>query len=694
MFRVSINLLIFATTLILLLILPSINSAAEQKPSANSEADSSRVPPSFSKNYFNLPYIPIENGWTDIVPNLDYEVTDEKITLGNVTINTDNFKFYIGSPESINPQLSEIREFVGDEIILLTVTSSILNNDSKKSLELIDDTGKTLWSYNFTSENLKAIERISTLVNKSLGDKQNPISSLAARLDFQELIKTSTKKSEFRLCLKQSLYDFNSEICSPFYRMISPFNNAKHRYRASNLVTTITGGFNENMTPAGSIPMKNDPLIIIIKSKNQFSISLKIKAAPLLTSQWMDFFKETTNGSTQIVLVGKDFSPSEINTQKLKIIGDKEWNSQIGWLPPLEDENYKNYWFLKLENGKNKIYFPSLGGIPLTYSVDTTKVPDRSERVAIENSSFKSTYAQKLKVYGIISSDTTLSSNEKLNPTNSTIRIAKSKGNSKNTVNPQEPVKFVWDFELGRPGEDSIGNLTLTTKENLNWKTQYSVHRGWQTEFSFRIGGATPGPSHFNVSTEFAFNHWFEHMFNSSNRAWSIQRWGISLKHHSPQKSYATSSTQGQPVKLQLTTLDLKYRLTPGLWEKDESWGLVAGMESAELNAIKAQFLGVGFFWARTMPQFFDYFFNIISYFRYPKWVDLDFVYYTTPLKSSILISGANYALNFHGKILWTKRFFGEAGFGLKTYRFGDKILDKQTWYSAYYGTLGLGFNF
>jgi hypothetical protein len=147
------------------------------------------------------------------------------------------------------------------------------------------------------------------------------------------------------------------------------------------------------------------------------------------------------------------------------------------------------------------------------------------------------------------------------------------------------------------------------------------------------------------------------------------------------------------PISLQLTTLDLKYRFTPGLWERDETWGAILGAEDVLVNNIHGALAGAGLFWARSMPKIFDDIMNWFPFMSYPKWVDMEMIYYLTPLSNTITTGNSpTYSLNFHGKILWTKYFFGEAGFGLKAYDYGTET--KAVRLQALYGTAGLGLNF
>jgi hypothetical protein len=94
------------------------------------------------------------------------------------------------------------------------------------------------------------------------------------------------------------------------------------------------------------------------------------------------------------------------------------------------------------------------------------------------------------------------------------------------------------------------------------------------------------------------------------------------------------------------------------------------------------------------MPKVFDELLNEFRFLKYPKWVDMEFIYYTSPTDSKTRIKFPNFALNFHGKIIWSKYIFGEAGFGVKQYNFDNKTTRLNMTFGSLYGTAGLGISF
>lgn len=246
------------------------------------------------------------------------------------------------------------------------------------------------------------------------------------------------------------------------------------------------------------------------------------------------------------------------------------------------------------------------------------------------------------------------------------------------------------------PDKEKWNRSYLITKDDKReYKSYLDMYRGYAGEASLRLtglaasGGTTAGMVEAHVA------YWFNSVAGWDQYYLSRQRWGVSAKYVSLLTAIPATADDGttSDVKIQSTIVDLKYRFTPGLWERDESWGALLSYENLTYGDYKVPKLGYGFFWARSMPKFFDDLFNKISFLRYPKWVDLDMVKYSTPLDSKYSL-GDDYAINFHGKILWTPRFYGEAGFGAKKYYFLQQDTQQGATLNTFYGTLGLGVNF
>jgi hypothetical protein len=320
------------------------------------------------------------------------------------------------------------------------------------------------------------------------------------------------------------------------------------------------------------------------------------------------------------------------------------------------------------------ITMPGLGGGIIRYPLEITKAPSENARLKLTNP-LPSTYASDTSLRGEKSKKVSVTA-----PKGAKIKVS-NKGD-----------QFLWQFPSPNSGSEQEFHL-IVKEDDQEFSAFHTMYRGYSRELSIRLAGVLSSQLQMTLLTEVAYNQWFETLFGWENALLSKQRWGVSARHLSTIKSFSAQGANVTDLNVRHTTVDLKYRLTPGLWERDETWGLIVGGEDITINRIRGSFLGAGCFWARSMPRVFDSIFNWFPYMSYPKWVDMEILYYFVPMSSSVKNgSSPTYAVNFHGKIMWTKNFFGEAGFGVKAYSY-EVNLDGVT-VQALYGTAGLGFNF
>jgi hypothetical protein len=617
-------------------------------------------------NYLN--YEPFANGVPQPTIRLDYEVNDDQIRLGNSVFSEDTFRIYFGTPESIDPLLKNVEGIPKSDIIVLSAPNWFFANNTTKGVEIISDGGNVIWNYSYTSDDFELGERIYQTTKKSklfmVSEKIVVLANKTSGIDLASLAKNKNQK--FRICLKQEEEKFYTKLCSPYYKIKQSFSELKKQeYKGHKKII-----FEDKELPLkGILPVTTDQnLKVFLSSSNEYSIEMNIKPKPFYL---VDFFQDKE--TNEVVLVGHTHWPLSDTVKIFDFKTKSIWLKEVGWLP--RNDDIRSYWSMHLPKGNRALNFTSFGGGELTYEFQFAKVPHESKRVGIDATTIKGTYVAESKIYGVAPLGTEV----------------KTKDNSAKVINEVNG-RFVWNFKAPRSGEEYSNSLLLKDGAD-NWNASYSIYRGYSNEFSFRLASTVTTALQVNLLAEIAYNHWFEKFLSSESNLWSIQRWGLSFKVFHPMKTFVLKDKNLVAPTLSLSTLDLKYRLTPGLWERDESWGFILGEENIELNKMKASLLGTGFFWARSMPKFFDDLMNYLPFMSYPKWVDLDFIYYPSSLTPHI-VPGSNYTLNFHGKILWTKGIFGEAGFGYKSYDIGDKTLDKRNWFRTFYGTVGLGMNF
>nr|BFD61755.1 hypothetical protein BdHM001_04360 [Bdellovibrio sp. HM001] len=251
-----------------------------------------------------------------------------------------------------------------------------------------------------------------------------------------------------------------------------------------------------------------------------------------------------------------------------------------------------------------------------------------------------------------------------------------------------------WHFDV--PQKFAMNTVLLEVPgEKANHKAYMEIYRAGAGEASLRLTGVVTSESDYVVLGEGHVSWWFNDLFDWQNYYLSKQRWGVSAKYFTSLTKLPASTAGGgsEDVNLNVADVDLRYRLTPGLWEKDETLGVILAYEAMSLGDTNVPKMGAGLFWARSMPRVIDYWFSKLPFMNYPKWVDMEFIKYMSSTDSDITL-GDDYVLNFHGKVLWTSSFFGEAGFGLKNYYYEKKSDGSGAKLTTFYGTVGLGLNF
>ncbi len=325
-------------------------------------------------------------------------------------------------------------------------------------------------------------------------------------------------------------------------------------------------------------------------------------------------------------------------------------------------------WVTEIKN--SKMYVGGTGEIPFYQEIFISqRLPRENEKLLVHRKSFLNTYAANTTIYGYVPVT------EGLRPIDGSI-----KKYNNNT--------YIWKIDKLKKGKINKREATVEVGKK-DYTAIADIYRGYQYEVSARISGvALVETQEILFIGDLIFGSWYESLFGNKNYYYGQQRWGLYLKH------FVSLTSVSALTNFTATSADLKYRLVPGVWEKDATVGLIAGFQSVTFNSTSLPMYGVGAFWARPMPEFFDRIFNVIPWFRYPKWVDMELISYLIAADSKYNL-GTNYVLNFHGKMLFTRQFFMEGGMSIRQTEF--KLTTSSlapTTGSLLTGTLGFGYNF
>jgi hypothetical protein len=317
--------------------------------------------------------------------------------------------------------------------------------------------------------------------------------------------------------------------------------------------------------------------------------------------------------------------------------------------------------------------------LPFTLLLKFPKLPKESERVYIREGASGGTYSSRPTYSGYSPSGVEVSSEEE-------------------SATSETANHFTWLFSAPNLGGENKSRIRLvdTQDENRAWIARHTVFRAYPYEFSARLTGFGTTTFQPVFAGELAGQVWFESLGVTQNDLISRQRWGISYRYFRVLLPF----NEGPGVNvttLSVGNIDLRYSLKRGIWNRDEVYGFIGSGETVTINTTSSSgsslLGGVGMFWARPMPDVFSSVFNLIPYFRYSKYVDTDFIYYPISLQSGVSL-GPTFTLNFHGKVFWFPRVYGEAGFGFKQFKFQNSGQNQQASFTGGYATVGLGMIF
>lgn len=472
-------------------------------------------------------------------------------------------------------------------------------------------------------------------------------------------------KEPFRLCVIDQQQEARLAACSPRVR----FQKVRGIYE----VTSVTAEVRPRVLVNGKeVTSKGSAVFLDHQSRLQFVALLANGSYYEVISKpkkidIVDLYLEASSGKVKVM--GFGHKP----TGEIKLIDRSQtsfWRF-LDLMPTIGD--FREFWQAEFPVQEPYLYFVGDGEAPFRQTFYFESLPRLEDRVRLPVNTIRSTYSRRPRVKGKVEATRSVSSNQE----------------SAAKVNETE---FNWSFAADKKGEANRA-LIKVGKGQPQWQASHEIYRGMSREFNLRSTALVSNELELIFVGELATQIWFEDLFGWQNSTFSRQRWGVAAKHWQSVAATGGNSEGTSLVKLQNSTADLKYRLTPGVWGRDPTVGLMASAQSVTIERFSAQMWGAGGFWARSMPKVFDRFISWIPGFDYPKWVDVEFIYYPFSLDPSVGL-GLNTAVNFHGKIQWSKYVYGEAGFGLRTFDFSDLRERKKIGLGLGFVTLGVGVNF
>jgi hypothetical protein len=627
-----------------------------------------------------LPYYmffnPAQNGVTLDKQRIDFDLSGGRILkVGPYTFSPDSVKLNI----SREPQDFFEYEF-GFEKRLKRGATYVISFDWPQDymrtgiMELIDDKGRPIWRRGLLEPEIQAWQKTKSENKLSIAHKNSVFGF--ANEGIREFPLAQVKEP-FRFCLSQEEGEGRLAICSRRYIIDRRFGNF-------NFIPV-----SKDISPFVRI---NDKQVTLIGTAMFLDFQTFMKFSALLKD---GTYVEFVTRPRDVGIVDVIANP-EKNIIELIGFGDKPVNMQLvdtfyadplnegllNFTPTIGDT--REYWYAHISAKDARLYLRGEGGFPLRQGLFFDRLPTKDSRLQIEPTSPRQTYGPTAKVIG--STDKTLNLSSK-----------------DTTVTYLNEKKFEWTFLAPNKGEVNTGSI-LIKDDDKTWQGSYQLYRGYALELSARVTSIVSDELDFVVLGEVAGQYWFEKFLGSNDFKTSLLRWGVAVKYFDTVFVGNEDPVDQSIVGLKVLNFDIKYRARPGVWQRDPTVGAIISAQKINFTyradgvakESENSMFGGGVFWARSMPKPIDDFFNVLPIFRYPKWVDVEFIFYPFPFVPQKTLT-LNTALNFHGKVQWTGRFFGEAGFGLKTIGYKDRTLSEDgvgIGLGLAYATFGLGYNF
>lgn len=595
------------------------------------------------------------------LPEFEYDLTVDKgmsLVMGPVTLNEKTFNFLLGKMGTLLPGTKA--DDAATEILLIRWPEPLLK---QAQLEMISRSGKVIWSHQITAKDLESWK------NKVGATKVGSSYRIGILKPSSEGAPFAKTDEGFRFCLTDGSGAQMTRLCSDIYI---------------------------------ARKVKNSLVLARQVLKNEIRVLLQNEEAPqknilaFQRNQTVQFYADLASGMSY-EFVSKpppayimDISPTtkpdlyrvlgwdNLPVGRYRIIPREQYGritQMLGFQATIKDE--RKFWEAGVKTDNPVMYFPGSDGGIFKQKIDLGNVPPPLARVYLSKDTPDVTYSDSISLKGRKHTEAKVKSEEY----------------STTESSSAQPPNFVWNFKAETKEEINKSYL-LTTYEGKTYKNYFEVYRASANELSGRLTGLSANGA-IRIVAELAYNRWFETLMGLDSYWLSQKRWGASVKYFKSLNNLPVDNSGGT-APVDILVADLKYRASPGVWTRDETVGAIASYQTITFGESKAPMMGVGAFWARSMPAVFDKWFNYLPYMNYPKWVDMEFIYYGSSLKNDVKLK-SSYSLNFHGQVLWTKDFFGEAGFGMKRYAFLDESVGRagrDLTLITLYGTVGLGLKF
>lgn len=300
-------------------------------------------------------------------------------------------------------------------------------------------------------------------------------------------------------------------------------------------------------------------------------------------------------------------------------------------------------------------------GVQFQYPIMGENFPVEKIRPQVQGRNYKTSYADTLNLQLKPSKDYTANSS-------------------------QNKIGEDWVWEVATPEKNKLNTVELKSKsaDGKESVMELEFYRGSRTYISARMGFSV-AEGGWAIIGDFLGTHWLNEPFGKSDLL-SRQRWGLTA-------GQVSTFVAEDPDKFSIRNYDLLYRFTPGAAGWTETFGIGLGVLDFQYQDLDpVSFMGAGVFWSRSLPNWFNYLFGFLPFFRKPKWADVHVMFYPASQKAGV--TGNAMQVRATGRIELSPTTYFEGGWGIGNTSYTDTVNRKQVDLLAGRGFLGFGMRF
>ena len=567
-------------------------------------------------------------------------------------------------------------------------------------LEAYSKSGRVLWSREFNRSDLKNWQdQLKDWKAKFLKKIKNTNSNSARDLEGLPLWSTNfglrsfrqekspffNLEEPFRLCVSQETEDgFHTKLCT---RLLETQKLPQNKMR--NISEGIRFApverlpepprviaFGESQSLQGQREVKTG-IPVQFYAQNSVGMSFEFLAKPTRFNL-VEMVKQP-NGLAKVTAWGPKPNAKVIDLPRNSTFLER----LVG--PPLYQSagDLREFWEFEFNPSKPHIDMSGEGGGLFSFNFEISKLPTENQRLYLRSDTMDDTYVDGTKL--IVKSKKNLRLSSKMNSLE---------------VDDTSKQTYLWRFSAPQSGQMNRSYIFVEDGQETH-RAYRELYRGYPGDVTLRASLIAGSSGNLIFLGEGSFNYWFESLAGWNNSLLSRDRWGVQATYF---QSLLPLTFGSKSDTLSNADANLRYRFTPGLWSRDDTWGMEFATSYVSYSVWQTELYGGGIFWNRSFPRALDDLLNLVPLLRKPKFFELQLDYF--PVSSAPDVTPNNFGsglgnwhLNFRSKILWTKTFYMDATAGIKQFDLRKNVnsstvkkLDFQL--TAFFGSIGAGFEF